>query len=340
MGLPRLGFIGTGWIGAMRLEAVSASGRAVVAALCDTSADRLEKAGVAHPEAERFASSEGLLEAAERLRLDGVVIATPNALHVEQAVAAFGRGLAVFCQKPLAPDADSVREVIEAARGADRLLGVDYSYRHTDGATMLRAMIDSGELGHVFSIESIFHNAYGPDKAWCHDLSLAGGGALMDLGVHQIDLPLWLLGSPDVVAIDGCAYRDGEPLAHVEIDDFALARLDLEGGARVNVAVSWDAHVGADCRIRLTCYGTRGGAELRNREGSFFDFELIRFRGRDHEVITSESRDWLGRGILAWVDRLATQPGYDPEIEHSIRVAEVIDAVYAPEAVSFVPADL
>ena len=144
--------------------------------------------------------------------LDGVVIATPNALHAPQTLAALERGLAVFCQKPLALDAREARAMVKAAREADRLLGVDYSYRFTDGAQELRRVVQAGELGKIFSLDLVFHNAYGPDKPWCFDPRLAGGGSLMDLGVHLIDLAFWLLDDPTIRRVRGGAFRRGERL--------------------------------------------------------------------------------------------------------------------------------
>ncbi|HEX6940815.1 MAG TPA: Gfo/Idh/MocA family oxidoreductase [Longimicrobiales bacterium] len=325
---PRLGFAGLGWIGAMRMDAVAADGRAVVAALCDASADRLAEAAAKHPDAAAFADYDAMLDRAGVLRLDGVVIATPNALHAPQAIAALERGLAVFCQKPLALNAVEARAMVDAARRANRRLAVDYSYRYTDGARTLRRMVRDGELGRVFSVASTFHNAYGPDKPWCHDPALAGGGALIDLGVHQIDLPLWLLDSPGVREVRGTAFRHGRPLDGTGIDDFAVAQLVLEGAAVVHLAVSWSAHAGADCVIRTTLFGTGGGAEVGNVDGSFFDFETRRFDGRRCTILHREGRAWMGRAILDWVDRLATSAAYDAEIERSVLVAEVVDAIY------------
>lgn len=329
MSAPRLGFVGLGWIGAMRMESVAASGCAHVAAICDAAEDRLAEAAERHEDAATFSEYEAMIEHAEELGLDGVVIATPNALHTPQAVQALERGLAVFCQKPLAMNAAEAREVVDAARRADRLLAVDYSYRYTDGAQALRRMARAGELGTVFHVESVFHNAYGPDKAWCHDPGLAGGGALMDLGVHQIDLPLWILGARGVREVRGRAFRGGRALDGIGIDDFGVAQLELEGGAHVHLAVSWNAHAGRDCVIRTTLFGTAGGAEFRNIDGSFFDFEVEQFDGRERRRLGSESRDWLGRAILHWVDRLAESPAFDPEVERSVHVAEVVDAIYS-----------
>lgn len=328
MTAPRLGFVGLGWIGAMRLEAIEAAGCARISALCDAAADRLDAVGAARPGVPRFAEYDALLAYAAESGLDGVVIATPNALHASQTIAALEQGLAVFCQKPLALSAAEAREMVAAARRADRLLGVDYSYRHTDAARTLHEMVRSGALGRVFHIESTFHNAYGPDKAWCHDPERSGGGALIDLGVHQVDLPLWLLGHPRVRHVQGRLFRKGAPLEGPGIDDFAVAHLELEGGAAVHMAVSWNAHAGRDCIIRTALFGTAAGAELRNVHGSFYDFETVRHDGRAETVLGRESRAWLGRGICGWVERLAEAPHFDPAIEASIAVAEVIDAVY------------
>jgi predicted dehydrogenase len=329
MAVPRLGFVGVGWIGAMRLESLATAGAAEVAALCDASDERLDAAAAAHRSAHRFGDYESLLAHAGDLGLDGVVIATPNALHAPHAVAALRQGLAVFCQKPLALDAAATAGVVAEAQRADRLLAVDYSYRFTDAAAALRRLIAAGQLGRVHHIDTAFHNAYGPDKPWCYDPALAGGGALIDLGVHQIDLALWLLDFPAVTAVHGCASRRGEATATGTIDDFATARLGLAGDTTVHLAVSWHAHAGRDCVIRTTVYGTDGGAEMRNVDGSFYDFELIRCDGRHRRVASRESDAWLGRGAIDFAARLAASPAFDPVVGTTTRVAAVIDSLSA-----------
>jgi predicted dehydrogenase len=325
---PRLAFVGLGWIGAMRLEAVAGTGRADIAALCDATPGRLESTAREYPRASCFQSCDELLARARDLRLSGLVIATPNAYHAPQTLAALDAGLAVFCQKPLALHAREAREMVAAARQADLLLGVDYSYRFTQGAQRLRQRLAQGELGRVFSLDTVFHNAYGPDKPWCFDRRLSGGGALIDLGVHLIDLAFWLLDDPAVRDVHGTVFRGGEPLRETDVDDAASVRIELEGGAVLSLAVSWNAHAGTDCVIKATLLGSQGGAEFRNIDGSFYDFELARFAGRSTGIETRESRDWLGKAIVDWVDRLAAANRFDPEIERSIRVSEVVDAVY------------
>jgi predicted dehydrogenase len=184
-----MGFLGVGWIGLNRLEAVARSGVAEIAALADPSREMTARAGTIAPRAAVKGSPEDLLA----LGLDGLVIATPNALHAEQALRALERGVAVFCQKPLARNASGTRSVIQAARGANRLLSVDLSYRFLSGARRIRELLGAGALGEIYAVEMLFHNAYGPDKAWFYNRKLSGGGCVVDLGIHLVDLALWAL---------------------------------------------------------------------------------------------------------------------------------------------------
>ena len=75
---------------------------------------------------------------------------------------------------------------------------MDLSYRHTTGMQRIRELIRAGELGHVYAVDLVFHNAYGPDKPWFYDVALSGGGCVIDLGIHLVDLALWTLGFPRV----------------------------------------------------------------------------------------------------------------------------------------------
>src|SRR4051794_23067532 len=116
---PRLGFLGVGWIGRNRLQAVAQSGVAEISAIADSIAANADQANTLAPKAEIVSSLNELL----RLDLDGIVIATPSAQHAAQAIAPLESGCAVFCQKPLARTAAETQSVIEAARAANRLLG-------------------------------------------------------------------------------------------------------------------------------------------------------------------------------------------------------------------------
>lgn len=326
LGRPRLGFLGVGWIGRHRMKAVLETGVAEVAAIADPSPDMAEEARSLAPGAEIVATLDDLLDAG----LDGVVIATPSAMHAEQSIRALERGAAVFCQKPLGRTAAEARSVVDAARAADRLLSVDLSYRFTEGMRRIRDLVRAGELGRVFAVDLVFHNAYGPDKPWFYDPALSGGGCVMDLGVHLVDLALWTLDFPAVSGVSAHLLAGGEPLGGRidRVEDYAVATVELETGAALRLACSWKLQAGCDAIISASFFGTAGGASLRNVEGSFYDFTAERYRGTSRETLAVPPDDWGGRAAADWARRLAAGERYDPAAEKLVDVARVLDRIY------------
>ena len=263
--------------------------------------------------------------------LDGIVLATPSALHADQAIAALERGLAVFCQKPLARNAFETRRVVDAARSADRLLGVDLSYRWTAAARAVAERVRGGDIGRVFAVELAFHNAYGPDKPWFYDRRLAGGGCVLDLAIHLVDLALWVLDFPRASVRASRLFAQGrsiDPRRSESVEDFATALLELEGGVSAALACSWKLSVGRDAVIRADFFGERGGVRFANRDGSFYDFTAELFRGTRGEVLASPPDAWGGRAAVDWTRRLAAGERFDPQIETAVSVATVLDEVY------------
>lgn len=324
---PRIGFLGVGWIGRNRMEALVREGGITAAGIADPAPENRAGAARIAPESHVGGSLDDLLD----LDLDGIVIATPSALHAEQAIRALEHGIAVFCQKPLGRNAAEVRAVVDAARNADRLIGIDMSYRHTAAMTAIRELVHSGTLGVVHAIDLVFHNAYGPDKAWFYDPALAGGGCVIDLGVHLVDLALWTLDFPEVTAVCSTLFANGRRLRdrRTQVEDHALATLALDGGAVVRLACSWRLHAGCDAVISADFFGTEAGARFRNVNGSFVDFTADLCHGTRCERLTSPPDDWGGRAALAWAKQLRCDPRYDRKVERSIDVAGVLDRIYA-----------
>lgn len=324
---PRLGFLGLGWIGHNRMGAIARSGLADVAVVCDASPEAVQRTVATVPTAEPASSFDELLHA----DLDGVVIATPSAQHAEQCVQALERGLAVFCQKPLGRTAAETRRVVETARMADRLLAVDLSYRFTAAMHAIHSVVSSGAIGNIYAANLVFHNAYGPDKAWFYDRALAGGGCVIDLGIHLVDAALWITAFPEITGVSSRVYAHANRLSFPPdvVEDYATARLDAASGATIDIACSWRLPAGQDCVIAAEFYGTRGGAAFRNVNGSFYDFVAEQNEGTNRVLLASPPDDWPGRAAVAWVERLREGERFDPGNEELIRVAEVLDAIYA-----------
>jgi predicted dehydrogenase len=323
---PRVGFLGVGWIGRHRMSAIAETGAVEVAAIADASPEVAGEAGRLVPEAKLVSTLDDLLDAG----VDGVVIATPSAMHAEQSIRALQRGVAVFCQKPLGRTAAEVRAVVDEARAADRLLAVDLSYRFTEGMRRVSEVVRSGELGRIYAVDLVFHNAYGPDKPWFYDPALAGGGCVMDLGVHLVDLALWTLDFPKVPGVSARLFAGGQPLGQrpAQVEDYAIATLELDIGAAVQLACSWRLQAGCDAIISVAFYGTDGGAALRNVNGSFYDFVAERYRGTARETLATPPDAWGGRAAADWAARLARGERFDPMVERLVEVASVLDRIY------------
>ena len=326
--LPRLAFVGAGWIGRHRLQAIQRSGAATVAAIVDPSDEARRRAAEFAPDARHLSSPTALAES----NLDGIVISTPSALHAEQSIQALEAGLGVFCQKPLARTGAETQQVLDAARAADRLLAVDLSYRHIEGVDLMRECIRQGDVGHIYAAHLTFHNAYGPDKEWYYDPELGGGGCVIDLGIHLVDLALWLLDFPSVETVHSRLFSGGQPLQALTdtVEDYALVQLDLACDTAMQVVCSWNAPAGMDAVVEVVLHGTKGGLRLANRKGSFYSFAVEQLQGTTSTVLAQTFEDWSwgGSAAIAWAEQLAVDPTFDPEAQHLRQVAGVLDRIY------------
>jgi predicted dehydrogenase len=324
--LPRLGFLGLGWIGRHRLQSLVDERACEVAVLADSSVEARAAAQAIAPGAATAATLDELLAH----DLDGVVIATPSALHAEQSLRVLEQRIAVFCQKPLARTAQETLAIVGAARRADRLLGCDLSYRHTEAMRRIRNAVVEGELGTIHAVDLVFHNAYGPNQGWARDMALAGGGCAIDLGTHLVDLALWVLGFPKVQLVTSRLFAHGRALSPGEdvVEDYAVAQLELEGGAVARLACSWNLPMGRDAIIEAHFHGARGGAAMRNRDGSFYDFVAERYQGTQRFPLADPPDAWGGRAVIDWARRLGGGARYEAGIESVVQVATAMDAIY------------
>ncbi len=324
---PRVGFLGVGWIGRDRMQALVESGRVDAVAICEPDDASAAAALALAPAAVRTPDLATLLQQ----DLQGVVIATPSALHAEQAIAALQAGCAVFCQKPLGRTAAEVGAVVAAARDRNRLLAVDLSYRFTKAMQQIRERVQGGDLGRMYAVDLVFHNAYGPDKAWFRNPALSGGGCVMDLGVHLVDLALWTVGFEAIHAVHAALYAAGSrmPAAPVAVEDYCVATIETASGIVIRLACSWNLPVGRDAVIEASFFGTHGTAAMRNVDGSFFDFAAEITHGSDHRrCIASPPDPWGARAAVDWADKLARGAGFDDAAEHFVAVARVLDRIY------------
>jgi predicted dehydrogenase len=193
--------------------------------------------------------------------LDGIVVCTPNHLHAEIAVAAAGAGKHVLVEKPMARTVDEADRMIEAATAADVLLMPAHNLRFVAPFVAIRGAVAAGRVGSVTSVRAALGHGgpegWAPAATWFRDADAAGGGALLDLGVHLADLVRAVLGD-DVVEVTAML-RGGTP----GVEDSGVALLRFAGGATGSIHASWEARPGPD--HQLTVFGTEGTLHVDGR---------------------------------------------------------------------------
>lgn len=324
----KLGFIGVGWIGRNRMEAILNNTPAKAVSIVEPTDENAREAVKSAPDAKISSSPEEMLKAED---LDGVVIATPSAMHAQQSIEGLKAGKAVFCQKPLGRTAAEVRDVVTASKEANKLLSVDLSYRYTKAFRAIYDLIRNGEIGDIYAVDLVFHNAYGPDKEWFYDIKKSGGGCVMDLGIHLVDLALWTLDFPEIKDVNSHLFHQGKRLTSIEeqVEDFAGVTLTSQKNTLINLECSWHVSAGKDAVIEAKFYGTKGGAAFKNVNGSFYDFKAEKYNGTQTETLVNPPDEWSGRAGVVWAENLLSKNKYNPQTgEEFIRTAEIIDRIY------------
>ncbi len=213
--------------------------------------------------------------------LDFVDICTPNVLHSEIAVAALEAGKHVFCEKPDAVSVAEAQKMADAAKASGKTLMVMRNNRYSVAAQFLRKYIGDGMMGEIYTGRCGWVRRRGlPGRgSWFADKKMSGGGPLIDLGVHYIDLAMWLMGDPKPVSVSGSTYckfadnvladtlyssgRTRESDRGYDVEDLAIGFIRFANGASLQVEFSWASNVEEEERF-IEFRGTRSGCHLRN----------------------------------------------------------------------------
>jgi predicted dehydrogenase len=264
--------IGAGFITRIgHLPGYSAAG-VEVAGLCDVRPERAEALAKQFPIVRTLYTD--WREMLERERPDIVSICLPNVLHEEPVIAALEQGAHVLCEKPLAPTVASAERMFAAARRAGKVLMAAQNFRWAPGSIAIRSAVDGGQIGDVYYAEATAMRRMGiPSWGDFHRSELSAGGPLLDIGVHMLDLALWLMGNPsatrvsavidrrfgqrpEIAALRGNAW---DPAAF-DVEDFAVAFVRLAGGGSLLLRASWAAHLEAMQTMSVRLVGTEAGA--------------------------------------------------------------------------------
>jgi predicted dehydrogenase len=276
----RAGVIGMG-IGLAHARGYAAVEGAELVALCDASEARLAERGADYPDTLRFTDYRDMLKQAD---LDIVSVCVPNGLHAQIAIEALEAGLHVVCEKPLAADLAAAEAIAAATRNASGKLTLAYNKRYRADTQWLRKAYLEGTFGPIYHIESNWTRETGIPGGWFSQKEAAGGGPLIDLGVHVLDLALWVLDFPAVQTVSGTTRAVFGPAGrktwgsrtggdgNYGVEDGAFGLLRLDGGISMKLEASWaDHHRPGEDDIFLRIAGEKAAAVIHSRNYSHED---------------------------------------------------------------------
>ncbi|MBO1910878.1 Gfo/Idh/MocA family oxidoreductase, partial [Microvirga sp. 3-52] len=199
----KVGVIGGGSISEFHIKPYVNNDDALLIALCDKNKERLAEAGTRYGVDNLYTDYEDLLANKE---IDAISICTWNNTHAEIAIAALEAGKHVLVEKPLSMTVEEAFAVEEAVEKSGKILQVGFVRRHGDNTKLLKQFIDQGELGEIYYAKASCIRRLGNPGGWFSDKSKSGGGPLIDLGVHMIDISWYLMGKPRPISVSGNTY--------------------------------------------------------------------------------------------------------------------------------------
>lgn len=337
-----IAIIGTGYIaqGAHlpAYQKMQDEGLVKIVAVCDIREEALESASEKFGVTNLFTDYRQMLAMDE---IDAVDVCTPNYLHKQPVLDSFAAGKHVFCEKPLAINAVEGAEMVAAGHAVGKKFQVGLNMRFNSGAQAVKRFVDNGQLGEIYYARAHALRRRGiPAWGLFTQKDKQGGGPLIDIGVHILDLTLWLMGYPEPVSVTGQTYakfghREGvlglmgqwDP-ATFSVEDFAAGFIRFANGATLSLESSFAANI-AENQFHTNILGTEGGAYLdpsndsktrvfREESGSLTDtYPVFLSKVGTHEA---ELRAFV-QAIID--DAPVAVPG-----EQGLLVTRILDALY------------
>lgn len=332
----RIGVIGTGGIanGAHLPGYSQIPDECEIFALCDIDPKALARTVEKYPVKHQFKDYRKLLEMPE---IDAVSVCTPNYVHYRPTVDALNAGKNVLCEKPIAMNACEAAEMVAAARKNRKILQVGYNSRFSPNMQALKRFVDAGELGDIYYARAQALRVRGiPGWGVFIDKSKQGGGPLIDIGVHILDLTLWMMGHPTPTHASGVTYQKFGKRSDVvgfmgqwdyknfTVEDMAAALIRFDNGATVVLESSFVANLKDEVH-NTTLLGTKGGAQTsplsvtQERHMSVFSFT---------PQVPNANINTHHAEMKAFVECVRDKKEPLVTGEHGLMVAQIMDAIY------------
>lgn len=275
----RIGVIGAGNIARAHLTSLSKLKEFQVVAIADNFLPAAEEKAQQFNIPHVYNDSAALLSNSD---VDAVVICVPNKLHAPVAIQALQANKHVLVEKPMGINAQAAKEIVLARKQTDKILLVTHQRRWELMNQSVKQQVEKGALGQIYHAKTGWLRRKGIPGwgTWFTQMSESGGGPLIDIGVHMLDLTLYLMGNPKPVSVFGATYAEfgpkkrgigtwGKPNwdGYYDVEDLATALIRMEDGSTLTLDVSWAVHSDTDAKPYIHLMGTEGGASVRGGNG-------------------------------------------------------------------------
>ncbi|MDR6878687.1 putative dehydrogenase [Bacillus sp. 3255] len=296
------------------------------------------------PDSKVYDSYQALLADAS---IDVVHICTPNDTHAEISIAALEAGKHVMCEKPMAKTAADARRMVEAAKRTGKKLTIGYNNRFRADSQYLKRVVEEGDLGEIYFAKAHAVRRRGvPTWGVFLDEEKQGGGPLIDIGTHALDLTLWLMNNYEPKVVLGTAYHKlsrkenaanawgpWDP-AKFKVEDSAFAMIVMKNGATIMLESSWALNTLDTKEAKTTLCGTEGGADMQDglringEKHSRLYVNQLQFEAKGADFYEGKKESMQDKEIRLWIDAILhdKQPIVTPE--QSCVVSEILEAIY------------
>ncbi|MEF2245485.1 Gfo/Idh/MocA family protein [Paenibacillus sp. IITD108] len=276
----KIGIIGAGNIGSVHANEFSKlSDLCEITAITDAFLPLAQQRAVQYGIAGVAESPEQLIE---RSDVDAVIIGVPNQFHAPLAIKALQAGKHVLLEKPMGINSEAARDILRASNQSDRVVMVGHQMRWEAVPMQIKEQAERGELGQIYTAKAGWFRRKGIPGwgTWFTRSDQSGGGPLIDIGVHMLDLALYLMGNPKPVTVFGSTYAQFGPKrkgigtwgkpdwnGKYDVEDLATALIKMEDGSSLTLEVSWAVHMDTDNKPFIHLMGTDGGASYSGSSG-------------------------------------------------------------------------
>lgn len=335
----KVGIIGCGIIAKHHLEAYQKSGRAKVVALVDVVPEQVDALAKEYGIKKTYTDYRSLLKDDS---IEAVSVCVPNFLHSDVTARAMEAGKHVLCEKPMALNLKQAQKMDKVAREANKILMIAMCRRFQAESQALKRIINSGKLGEIYHAHvSLLRRRGIPGLGgWFTTKSKSGGGPLIDIGVHALDLTIWLMGNPEPVAVSAATYTkfgDRKDYTYVsmwsqpvpggtfDVEDYVTALIRFKDDSTLTLECSWAANI-LEETFYSSILGDKAGAKIEIGQG-------VKISGQSDGCLNDTTLHYATGDIyldevVHFLDCIHTGKQPDPSAKDGLRVQKIIDAIY------------